>query len=189
MNYNSLAEDIHDNAKAKGFYDNPPSLTQRVNLLNTEITEAVEADREGKWFPKPEIVGNIRQLDDETFFAVYTAVLKPCFEAEIADVFIRLLDLVGYQKFDLDASIASWQASQEEIETMKFPTDDLQGALLKLTCIATNIADANYPIPLTRMFMALLEFCEQFKIDYHSAIADKMRYNSLRSRMHGGKKY
>lgn len=79
---NQLAQDIHANSQAKGFYEpiDIRTLESALKLLLVvgEVSEAIEALRDG----------------------------NPEHEAEeVADVFIRLLDYCAWKGFDIDYEI------------------------------------------------------------------------------------
>jgi len=69
----------HKIAKKKGFWDRERSIPELLMLIVTEVAEACEADRCG---------------DEENF------------KEEIADTFIRLLDLCGYLNLDIEKEIS-----------------------------------------------------------------------------------
>ena len=46
---NQLRDEIHANAKEKGFYDNPREVGTLLMLVVTEVAEALEADRIGRF--------------------------------------------------------------------------------------------------------------------------------------------
>ena len=75
---NEVAELCHAIAVSKGFWDEKRNLGEALMLIVTELAEAMEAYR--------------RQEDEH-------------FREEIADTFIRLLDLCGGLKIDIEAEI------------------------------------------------------------------------------------
>ena len=46
---NQLRDEIHANAKEKGFYDNPKEIGTLLMLVVSELAEALEADRAGRF--------------------------------------------------------------------------------------------------------------------------------------------
>ena len=75
---NELAEICHQTAVEKGFWDQPRNIGEALMLIVTEVAEAMEA---------------YRHQDDAHF------------KEEIADSFIRLLDLCGGLKIDIEDEI------------------------------------------------------------------------------------
>jgi NTP pyrophosphatase (non-canonical NTP hydrolase) len=84
MNINDLCKESHDRAVRKGFYDPVPSVEQRLCLIHSEVSEALEAYRAGELETK---------LSDKG---------KPeGFPSELADVVIRICDFAGHLGIDL----------------------------------------------------------------------------------------
>ena len=75
---NELAQLCHSIAKEKGFWDKERNMGEALMLIVTEIAEAMEAHR-------------IQDNDN--------------FREEIADAFIRLLDLCGGLNLDIEEEI------------------------------------------------------------------------------------
>lgn len=78
MRLNELRDQAHFNAKLKGFHDTKRDVGKALMLVVTELSEALEADREG---------------DDDLF------------REEIADAFIRLGDLCGEYRIDIEKEV------------------------------------------------------------------------------------
>lgn len=84
-----LAQHIHAENRAKGFWDNPRPLTETTMLIVTELAEAIEEERAGRdavWMGaggKPEGI-----------------------DVELIDALIRLLDLLGSRGTDVDGLLA-----------------------------------------------------------------------------------
>lgn len=107
---NDLSREIHRNAVAHGFYDGERSVmstasaadadvlrhaffAQRIALLISEATEAMEADRKDMW---------CCGLDgSENSTAIFERDVKDTVEDELADVLIRLLDTCGRYGIDI----------------------------------------------------------------------------------------
>lgn len=94
---NELANEIHDNATEKGFWDVRLSFAELIMLVVTELAEAVEADREDFWWDG----GNPLNHNTETF----GRLIKNSCQDEISDAMIRLLDICGAYGIDIDSHI------------------------------------------------------------------------------------
>lgn len=68
---------VHENAKEKGFWDTPREFGTLMALIHSEVSEALEADRN-----KEDNIGE-----------------------ELADIVIRVCDVAGYYEIDLEAEL------------------------------------------------------------------------------------
>lgn len=105
-NINEICKIQHEAAKQKGFYDNPSELGTLLMLIVSELGEALEADRTGRWSDieafESMLNDDVSELQKIEAFKMY---VKDSFEDEIADVFLRLFDLCGYMGIDIDKNI------------------------------------------------------------------------------------
>ena len=69
-----LAEDVHNNAKDKGWWDTEKKIPEELLLLHAEVSEATEAMRKGN--------------PPDSHIPEFTGL-----EAELADVVIRIMDI------------------------------------------------------------------------------------------------
>lgn len=106
MTINELVKAAHANAVAKGFwptihaeYSDPPSYTEKLFLVVSELVEAGEELRSGH---APDEI-----YVDEVMSDLQDAQLsKPeGVPIELADAVIRIMDFCGYAGIDLEAAI------------------------------------------------------------------------------------
>lgn len=111
---NKLAEEIHENAKNKGFYDVEINLGEKLCLIHSEVSEALEADRKNhytnlkkSWHIKGMADKNFGAtfFSDEVFKNEFERSVKNTFEDELADVMIRIMDLAAFKGIDLEGHI------------------------------------------------------------------------------------
>jgi len=106
-NLNEISQQIYEANKLKGFDVKKENIGQTLCLIHSEISEALEAIRKNRHadLNTATINGTDKLESDSIFKAVFSQYIKDTFEDEIADTFIRLMDLVGALEIDIDKHI------------------------------------------------------------------------------------
>ena len=192
INLNELKDRAYRIACEHGFHDEEYSNEHFLALTITELSEAIEADRNNKranieqFEVDKNLATELLVSDDSYFVTSYQKNIKGTIEEELADVFIRLLDLFG--TLSLDESIFSRENIQgySEVYQDRSFTEcifDIEELLIKNKRIITTLHS------LPEIFLLrILGLAKHLGIDLFYHIDLKMRYNELRPKKHG-KKY
>ena len=106
INLNELKDRAYRIACEHGFHDEEYSNEHFLALTITELSEAIEADRNNKranieqFEVDKNLATELLVSDDSYFVTSYQKNIKGTIEEELADVFIRLLDLFGTLSLD-----------------------------------------------------------------------------------------
>lgn len=124
---NELAREVYKNAVYRGFYDDELKMNdvvrgdldksiafqhfvfgQRIALIHSELSEALEADRKNM-FADLEAFNNQKQITPRTgadpFRDKFEMYIKDTLEDEIADALIRILDLCAARNIDIGTHV------------------------------------------------------------------------------------
>lgn len=190
MNLNELRDRAYKTACEHGFHDEELSNEHCLCLVISELMEAVEADRKGRFAKVPvDKKGTI--FDERTFhyqnkyFAEnFETYIKDCVEDELADAVIRLLDLAGLRNISID----------------DFPEEAIYGA--SESCVGETFTESIYAIStlpiryfyeydysfesqIGHMLLSIFGLAKHMNIDLIWHVEQKMRYNELRGNKHG----
>lgn len=114
LNINDFAKEVHENAKAHGWWEEPRSFGEIIALCHSELSEALEEYRERR--PK---VWRHCDLDEkivcgegEYYHTVHCCTScghrgeKPeGIAVELADCIIRILDYCGHEGIDIEEAL------------------------------------------------------------------------------------
>jgi NTP pyrophosphatase (non-canonical NTP hydrolase) len=105
---NQSANIIYQNNKEKGFWDKERNVGEMLMLIVSELGEAMEAHRKGKFsesFDRFNWFNDWDKKEKSSDRFNFSAYMKDSFEDEIADTIIRLLDLSAGLGIDIEKHI------------------------------------------------------------------------------------
>ena len=126
---NELRDEIHEYAKNKGFWDSPRETGTLLMLCVSELSEAMEADRRGKYadiaaYNECENADDIFEGDKQMYLvSSFQCLIKDTFEDELADSITRILDLCGAKGIDIEKHIElkmKYNATRERMHGKKY---------------------------------------------------------------------
>jgi len=106
-----MIKKAHGVAKEKGFWDEERNVPEMLMLVVSELSEALEALRKNHYcdpFATAVLAEDLNNWDDslkDAWKNGFEKAVKSSFEDEIADVAIRLFDMCGGLKIDLEKHI------------------------------------------------------------------------------------
>lgn len=193
MNLNELRDRAYKTTCEHGFHDEELSNEHCLCLVISELMEAVEADRKGRFAKVPvDKKGTI--FDERTFhyqnkyFAEnFETYIKDCVEDELADAVIRLLDLAGLRNISIDDFLeeAIYGASESCVgETF---TESIY-AISTLPIRHFYKYNYSFENQIGHMLLSIFGLAKHLNIDLLWHVNQKMRYNELRENKHGKRK-
>lgn len=121
---NELAQQVHQNAIDKGFFEDEKSIGEMLCLIHSEVSEALEADRKNDYVASNvDMKYIIDKSGSNDFKESYNYNIKHSFEEEMADIIIRVLDLCAFKNIDIDAHVKAkmrYNSLREKYHSKKY---------------------------------------------------------------------
>ena len=171
MNLNEFAQDVHENAKAHGWWDDPRSDGTLRSLMHAELSEALEEYRAGRplvWHKCPH--GGVCENQH---------VIKGAPTCDTCTPDMRKPEGIAVELIDFAIRALDTMAAKDE----KFNLPDFVDGLHSLTAIA----GAGSWNVLAVGVLAVLAWVRQEGADPESLMQEKHAYNKTRPYKHGGK--
>lgn len=182
INWKELRDRAYQNAVKHGFYENR-TMIEDCMLIITELSEAVQADRDNKFANRMVFEKNFDtpQKNPEAHFRFcYDVLMKDSVEDELADAFIRMLSFLGHAKVEVDTDFLGNEPVNLASEFMTGKSFAEQ----VYTIVFSIVVDDDLNCAMTR----LISLCVIHDIDLLWHVEQKMKYNEMRPYKHG-KKY
>lgn len=122
---NNLACAIYERNVEKGFYEKEKNIGEMLCLIHSEVSEALEADRNRRYAMLTEPQRNVLMgwTGSDDFVKDYKDKVKGSFEEEMADIFIRLLDMCAFKGIDIEFHVKAkmrYNLSREKYHGKKY---------------------------------------------------------------------
>jgi len=98
IDLNGRRDKAYENAKNHGFHEGGQSEETYKALVISELCEAMEAHRHGKWAKATEFdqrLHDAREIAEKDKDLLFEGLIKDSVEDELADTVIRILDVAG----------------------------------------------------------------------------------------------
>lgn len=183
-NLNNLRDEAYANACNHGFHNEILSNEHYLCLVISELMEAVEADRKGRYLTKEDLK-NYKIVQKNRFYGtMFDNYIKDTVEDELADASIRILDLAGL----VDIKIRNF--TNEEVEDLCESCNDetfTESVYAISTMPVKQECEYGYKFDklLNNMLLAIIGLSKHLGIDLVWHIEQKMEYNKMRSYKHG----
>ena len=189
MGINEMKDRAYDIACKHGWYEQKRSDIHELMLVVSELGEAVNADRNGKYANR-ERFENVLKEFHVPFSYAFNQCIKDTVEDELADAAIRILSLAGLNSADLEEE----PFSEEGLEKL------VKAANNGLT-ISDNPEKITFPEELSMVFSGIMKVLQEGAsmggvlgyiyviayrrgIDLKWHIEQKMKYNEERPYKH-----
>lgn len=191
MNIQKYIKECYEIAQSKGFYPEDSKIEDHLMGIVSEIGEAYEAHRGGKfanWQEYDRIIEYYPQ-DIEHCKITYRDYISGTFEDELADVFIRLFNLMAH--YEISERDEWFQYGMNEIDPLE--NIDVAHDLMDITERALKIRRVREtknkkPVmsaEIGRTFKWLYILCIALNIPIEKHIQAKIEYNKTREHLHG----
>lgn len=106
---NNYIQEVHQNAKNHGWWDDKRAMAELLCLIHSEVSEALEEDRNHHG-PTETYYSGKKIIDGKTIIEYdhypHDEITKPeGIPSELADIVIRVMDICGHYGIDLEAAI------------------------------------------------------------------------------------
>ena len=191
---NEWVKKAYDNAVKHGWHEEKKSKAHWFMMICTEVAEAVQADRKGHYMNDLDKEGLKTVLANDhgggSFDKYYSDTIEAKVESELADICIRIFDLMGVYNIEAKYGFSTFDYEVKYIKQHSFTENAI---MLTKTIVSCNIAAITNKKEGVFLYLSVLatvfEWAEALGIDLIQHINLKMRYNESREYRHGNKLY
>lgn len=192
---NKWVKKAYDNAIKHGWHEEEKSNAHWLMMVCTEVAEAIQADRKGNYMDELDKEGLKTVLVNDNcgslFNKYYSDTIEGKVESELADICIRVFDLMGVCNI---LAKSGFSTSNSEVKYAKQHSFTENAFIVTRTIVSCTLNPSRVK---AEMFYVLYESILSFVFEWAEALGInlvqhinlKMRYNETREYHHGGKKY
>lgn len=165
-------------------------------MVCTEVAEAVQADRKGNYMDDLDKEGLKTVLVNDhgggLFNKYYSDTIEGKVESELADICIRIFDLMGVCNIQAKDGFSTFDSEVKYAKQHSFTENAL---IVTRTIVSCNLNSSisvkaeMFYVLYKSILSSVFEWAEALGINLVQHINLKMRYNESREYHHGGKKY
>lgn len=190
----------YDNAVKHGWHNENKSNAHWLMMVCTEVAEAVQADRKGRYMNNLDKEGLRTVLANDNggklFDKYYSDTIEGKVESELADICIRIFDFMGVRDIAANYEISvidaeySFFVRHTFTENALFVTNDiLCGNAHSLFFSALPVHPSMLGAICQSVLLSVFNWAKALDIDLVQHINLKMRYNESREYLHENKLY
>lgn len=193
---NEWVKKAYDNAVKHGWHKEEKSNAHWLMMVCTEVAEAVQADRKGNYMDDLDKEGIKTVLandhDGSLFNKYYSDTIEGKVESELADICIRVFDLMGVCDIVAKDGFITFDNEVKYAKQHSFTENAIVITKTIASCNTTASRSENKEmlfVLYASVLASVFEWAEALGIDLIKHINLKMRYNESREYHHGNKLY
>lgn len=190
---NEWVKKAYDNAVKHGWHEEEKSNAHWLMMMVcTEVAEAVQADRKGNYMDDLDKEGLKTVLANDhggsLFNKYYSDTIEGKVESELADICIRVFDLMGVCDVEAKDGFSTFDSEVKYAKEHSFTENAI--IMVTRTIVSCNLNSyISVKAEMKSILSSVFEWAEALGIDLVQHINLKMRYNESREYHHGNKLY
>ena len=192
---NEWVEKAYDNAVKHGWHEEEKSNAHWLMMVCTEVAEAVQADRKGNYMDDLDKEGLKTVLAKDhggLFNKYYSDTIEGKVESELADICIRVFDLMGVCGVEAKDGFSTFDSEVKYAKQHSFTENAIKVTGTIVSCnlnSSISVKAEMLYVLYNSILSSVFEWAEALGIDLIQHINLKMRYNENREYHHGNKLY
>ena len=204
MDIHMLIEASHTLGKDRGFWEKEKDLREEILYILSNVGDIAKAVKKGRKADWTNYEASINTLDRKEYLdpkeiefskkEYFKTYIKDSFEDEIANVILRITDIMGGKKINI-TEVNPWIAPCEHTELNYFfrnvkPTEEFTGNTPRFLneaihiCMFHSNEDKDYG--LSHILFYLGSIIEFYDIDIEKHLIKKIEYNRTRPTLYQG---